>query len=204
MRNIVSLTSAAFLAISLLVLPVAAEVLSSPYLVLENTGNKLFSRIANNHQEIEKFPDVLRVIVEEELMPAIDYKYAAYRMLGKHLSKTTKEQRAQFVESIKHYLIRTYANALTQYKDQKVHFEKAKPINGRSIVAIKTVIIDEQRPDINLTFKMRKNKKTSQWKAFDLVVEGISLLDSKQAELSRRIAKHGVEQVAVELASISK
>jgi hypothetical protein len=30
------------------------------------------------------------------------------------------------------------------------------------------------------------------------------LLDSKQAELSRRIAKHGVEQVAVELASISK
>lgn len=204
MRNIVSLTSAALLAISLLVLPVAAEGISSPYLVLESTGNKLFNRIASNHQEIEKFPDVLRVIVEEELMPAIDYKYAAYRMLGKHLSKTTKEQRAQFVESIKHYLIRTYANALTQYKDQTVLFEKVKPTNGRSIIAIKTVIIDEQRPDINLTFKMRKNKKTSQWKAFDLVVEGISLLDSKQAELSRRIAKHGVEQVAVELASISK
>lgn len=204
MRKLVSLASAAFLAISLLVLPVAAEVLSSPYLVLESTGNKLFSRIARNHKEIEKFPDVLRVIVKEELMPSIDYKYAAYRILGKQLSKTTKDQRDQFVESVRHYLIRTYANALTQYNNQKVIFEQDKPTNGRSIVTVKTVIVDDSRPDIKLMFKMRKNKKTKQWKAFDLVVEGISLLDSKQAELSRRIAKHGVEQVALELASIAK
>ena len=204
MRKLVSLASAAFLAISLLVLPVAAEVLSSPYLVLESTGNKLFSRIARNHKEIEKFPDVLRVIVKEELMPSIDYKYAAYRILGKQLSKTTKDQRDQFVESVRHYLIRTYANALTQYNNQKVVFEQDKPTNGRSIVTVETVIVDDSRPDIKLMFKMRKNKKTKQWKAFDLVVEGISLLDSKQAELSRRIAKHGVEQVALELASIAK
>lgn len=37
-----------------------------------------------------------------------------------------------------------------------------------------------------------------------MVVEGISLLSSKEAELGNRIAKQGIEQVSVELASIAE
>lgn len=51
---------------------------------------------------------------------------------------------------------------------------------------------------------MHKNKKAGEWKTFDMVVESISLLSSKKAELSKRIAKQGVEQVSIELASIAK
>ena len=176
----------------------------SPYIVLENTGNQLFARISSSQSEINKFPEYMRVIIEEELMPSIDYKYAAYKILGKHLSKTTKDQRAAFVESVRSYLIRTYATALTQYKNQHVIFETQKPTNGKRIVAINTKIIDNDRPDIDLVFKMRQNKKTKQWKAFDMVVEGISLLSSKQAEISSRITKQGIDQVTIELASIAK
>jgi len=176
----------------------------SPYEVLENVGNQLFSRIASNQQEIKKFPAFMRVIIEEELMPSIDYKYAAYKILGKHLSKISKEQRAAFVQSMRHYLIRTYATALTQYKNQQVIFEPTRPTKGKRIVSVNTKIIDGNRPDIDIVFKMRQNKKTKQWKAFDMVVEGISLLSSKKAELSSRIAKQGIEQVTLELAAVSK
>jgi phospholipid transport system substrate-binding protein len=176
----------------------------SPYKVIETVGNNLFSRIAENQQEIEKFPGLMRDIVDQELMPFIDYKYAAYRILGKNLRKTTKEQRAMFVTSMRSYLIRTYANALTQYKNQQVIFEREREIKGRKIVSVNTKIIDTNRPTINIAFKMRQNKKTKQWKAYDMVVEGISLLSSKQAELSQRITKQGVEHVSLELASIAK
>ncbi len=57
---------------------------------------------------------------------------------------------------------------------------------------------------INVVFKMRQNKKTGQWKAFDMVVEGISLLSSKKAELGKRIAKQGGEQVSIELTALVK
>lgn len=177
---------------------------ASPYNVLEGIGNKLFSRIAANQQEIKKFPQLMQVIVEEELMPSIDYRYASYRILGKHLRKTSKDQRAKFVDSMRSNLVRTYASALMQYKNQQVVFEPEKPINGKKIVAVKTQIIDVNKPTINVVFKMRQNKKTGQWKAFDMVVEGISLLSSKKAELSKRIAKRGVEQVTVELAALIK
>jgi phospholipid transport system substrate-binding protein len=183
----------------------SAEIEStSPYVVLKSIGTKLFSRIAANQQEIKKFPALMQVIVEEELMPSIDYRYVSYRILGKNLRNTTKEHRAKFVSSMRKYLARTYAAALMQYKNQQVIFEPKKPVKDKNIVAIKTQIIDLNRPTINVIFKMRKNKKTGEWKAFDMTVEGISLLSSKKAELSKKIAKQGVEQVAMELAAIEK
>lgn len=177
---------------------------SSPYVVLENVGNKLFNRIAANQQEITKFPSLMQNIVEEELMPSIDYKYASFRILGKHLRHTTKAQRTQFVKSMRHYLSRTYATALMQYKNQQVIFEPGKSVKGKRIVGIKMQIVELNKPTIDVIFKMRKNKKTGEWKAFDMIVEGISLLSSKEAELSQRITKQGIEQVSVELASIAK
>lgn len=201
MKNLISIFSFIF------TLFISASVLSaevSPYKVIESVGNNLFTRIANNQQEIEKFPDLMRNIVDEELMPHIDYKYAAYKILGVNLKSTSAEQRDNFVVSMRQYLIRTYANALTQYKNQKVIFEKEKSTEGKNIVSVNTQIIDGNRPTIDIAFKLRKNNKTLEWKAYDMVVEGISLLSSKQAELSRRISQEGIEQVTLELASITK
>lgn len=176
----------------------------SPYKVLATTGQGLFARIANNQQELERFPDLMRTIVEEELMPHVDYKYAAFKILGKQLKRTTKEQRAKFADSMRQYLIRTYATALKQYNNQQVVYQKPQPYKGKKIVSVDTKIVEPGRPDVTISFKMRQNRKTGQWKAFDMVVEGISLLQSKQAELSRRIQQQGLDQVTLELASIAK
>ncbi|MFT5759112.1 MAG: phospholipid transport system substrate-binding protein [Alteromonadaceae bacterium] len=177
---------------------------TSPYKVIETVGNNLFTRIAENQQEIEKFPGLMRDIVAQELMPFIDYKYAAYRILGTNLRKTTEKQRTTFVTAMHSYLIRTYANALTQYKNQEVIFEHERDVKGKKIISVNTKIIDDNRPTINIAFMMRQNQKTKQWKAYDMVIEGISLLSSKQAELSQRITKQGIERVSLELASIAK
>ena len=182
----------------------AATAPSSPYDTINSTGDKLFSRIAASQQELTKFPELMRDIVEEELMPVIDYRYASFKILGKHLKNTSKEQREKFVQSMRHYLVRTYANALNQYNDQQVIYEKGQLKADAKMASVNVTIVDGKSPDIHLTFQMRKNKKTGQWKAYDMVVEGISLLSSKRAELAGRIAKHGIDQVTVELAALSK
>jgi len=183
---------------------VANQQTLSPYQVIEQTGGKLFARISSSQQELNKFPDLMREIVEQELMPVIDYKYASYKVLGKNLKKTTKPQREKFVASMQHYLVRTYASALNQYKNQQVVYVPGKVSPNAKAASVNVKIIDSNKPTIGLTFQMRKNKKTQQWKAYDLVVEGISLLTSKQAEFNSRIAKYGIDQVTTELAALSK
>ena len=176
----------------------------SPYTVIADAGERLFSRISKDQESLKVFPELMRDIVEEELMPSIDYKYAAFKVLGKNLTKMTKEQRQKFIVSMRSYLVRTYAIALKQYKSQKVTFESMKPTNGARIIGVDTIISDVNAPEIHITFQMRQNKKTQKWKAYDMIIEGISLLSTKQAEISKRIKKNGVDQVTLELASFSK
>ncbi|WP_164718221.1 ABC transporter substrate-binding protein [Colwellia sp. Arc7-635] len=177
----------------------------SPYQVIEVAGNNLFARIASNQEALEKFPDLMRDIVEEELMPSVDYQYAAFKILGKHLQKTTPEQRVKFINAMRSYLVRTYANALTQYHNQKVVFEpETKLKDNVKSASVDVKIVDAGKPDIKITFQMRKDSRSQEWKAYDMIVEGISLISTKQSEFNRRISDLGLDQVTIELASISK
>ena len=58
----------------------AFSIENSPYAVIADTGERLFSRISKNQESLKVFPDLMRDIVEEELMPSIDYKYAAFKV----------------------------------------------------------------------------------------------------------------------------
>ena len=144
----------------------------------------------------------MKDIINEELMPSIDHRYAAFKILGKHLKQTSKDQRLQFTESMRHYLAQSYASVLVNYNNQQVLFETEKPLNGKKIVAIKSRIIEMNKPDINATFKMRMNKESGEWKVYDMIVEGISLLSSKKSEIGKRISKHGIDQVSLELSYV--
>jgi phospholipid transport system substrate-binding protein len=57
------------------------------------------------------------------------------------------------------------------------------------------VVKEPGRPNINLAFKLRKNKNTNEWRAYDMVAEGISLLSSKQSEFQSILRKDGIQKV---------
>ena len=89
----------------------------------------------------------------------------------------------------------SYAQVFTLYDNQAVEFSPEKSYEGKRIVAVNTRIIMPGRANINVAFKVRLNKKTKEWQAFDMVAEGISLLDSKQAELGSIIRQKGLPYV---------
>ena len=166
---------------------------TDPFKLVQVVAHDLFERIAKEQGEISKDPELLRTVVAEQLAPYINHPYAAAKVLGTHYKKATAEQRKAFFEAFRQYLIATYAGILTLYKDQKVVFEPASPIKGK-IVQVKVRVLDEGRPDIEIGFKLRKNKK-GEWSAFDMVAEGISVLKSKQSELQGIIRQQGVPSV---------
>ncbi len=166
-----------------------------PYLMIKVVAGKTFKRFADEQQAIQANPNILKNIIREELMPYINYKYAAFKVIGKHLSKTSAQERKDFVPVFREYLITSYAQVFTLYKKQPVEFAPAKNFTGKIIIAVDTRIIMAGRDDIDVSFKVRKNKKTGEWKAFDMIAEGVSLLDSKQAEFAGIIRQKGLVYV---------
>lgn len=165
-----------------------------PYAMVKSVANKTFDRFYQDKALIDADADHLKVIVREELMPYIDYKYASYKVLGQYLKESTEDQRNRFVDAFEGYLVSTYAQAFTEYTNQKVEFSPGSDFSNEKIVDVNVQIIEAGRPPIKLLFKVRRLKDDS-WKAFDLVAEGVSLLSSKQSEISNLIRQQGIDAV---------
>lgn len=166
-----------------------------PYQMIRSVADITFKRFANEQQSIRQNPEQLKTIVREELMPYVDYTYAAYKVIGTHFKKTNKADRAAFARIFREYLITSYAQVFTLYKNQQVEFLPAKDFSKERVVSVKTSIIELGRGPINISFRVRKNKKTNEWKAYDMVAEGVSLLDSKKSELGSLIRQKGLPYV---------
>ncbi|MGF1758488.1 phospholipid-binding protein MlaC [Photobacterium sagamiensis] len=169
---------------------------TEPYRMIQKVSQVTFDRLKSEQTVIQGNPDYLRTVVEDELLPYINTRYAAYKVLGPQLKKTTKEQRNEFVDAFSHYLVASYAQVLTQYTNQDIKVEPPKAIPAdRTIVSVRVEILDKQRPPIRLDFKLRKNKKTQEWQCFDMIAEGVSMISTKQSEWSGQLRTQGVDVV---------
>lgn len=177
---------------------------TNPYEMVKAAANKTFNRFANEEQAIKKNPNLLKDIVREELMPYVNYKYSALKVIGQYTKKAKKADVRAFFPVFREYLVTSYAQVFTLYDNQAVEFLPGKSIKGKRIVAVNTRIIMPGRDNIDVAFKVRLNKKTKQWQAFDMVAEGVSLLDAKQAELGSIIRQKGLPYVTELLKKKSK
>lgn len=167
----------------------------NPYQILQDVAVKTFERIKTQQELIKTDPEILKLIVEEELLPYTDYKFAGAKVLGKHFKSVPREKIPVFFEEFRKYLIATYAGALALYEDQEVQFEPAKSFKGKKAITVRAVIKDEGRPDIKIAFKVRRSSKTKEWRAYDMVAEGISMLSSKRSEFESVLRQDGIDKV---------
>ena len=167
----------------------------NPYKLLEDVATETFARIKNEHSEIQKNPEILRDIIEQDLLPHVDYNFAALKVVGKHFRTVPKDKIPEFIQVFRQYLITTYALALTYYNGQEVVFQPMRDTPDDNTATVRAVVKEPGRPDIKISFKLRKNTKTNEWKAYDMVAEGISLLSSKQSEFESILRQDGIQKV---------
>ncbi len=184
----------------------AAEIdVTNPYKMMNGVAQQSFDRLKAEKDNIAKDPNLLKQLVEQELMPHVNYQYAALKLLGPNLRGANKAEVHQFIDAFRGYLVTSYAQVLTQYTDQKVQFESEKSVaEGQNIVSIRVEILDNSRPNIKLDFTLIQNKKTGEWQAYDMVAEGISLLSSKQSEWNTKIRQQGIAAVSKELTELAQ
>ena len=169
--------------------------MKDPNQVIRSVSVHTLTRITEEKSHLESDPSYIKTVIEEELIPYFDYKYAAYKVMGTSLNKTSKEQRDNFVDAFKSYLVNTYGHILFEYKQQKFEVLDTSHFKDKKIISIAVRVRDESNQVTQLAFKLRKNKKTSEWKVFDVIAEGVSMLNTKQSELGELIRKNGIDNV---------
>ncbi len=178
---------------------------TSPYVLMQQTADKLFSDIKANQGKIKSNPEYLRTIVRNDLMPHVHVKYAGQLVLGKSLSSANEAQREKFFDAFGQFIEQSYAQVLTQYSDQRVEIESEKPTDGKSIVTIRVNVISANNtPPIKLDFKWRKNSRTGEWQAYDMAAENVSMVATKQNEWSSILRQQGIDTLTAQVAQSAK
>ena len=173
---------------------------TSPYVLMQQASDKLFADIKNNQAKIKKDPNYLRTIVRNDLLPYVQVNYAGSLVLGSHFKSTTPEQREKFFKAFSDFIEQAYAQVLTAYTDQNIQIEPAKEVGNKNLVSIRVNIMQNggQAP-IKLDFKWRKNSKTGEWQAYDMVAEGVSMVVTKQNEWSGILRQQGIEALTAQI-----
>ena len=187
-------------AVTALFVTQTARAETSPYVLMQQASDKLFADIKSNQATIKKDPNYLRTIVRNDLLPYVQVNYAGSLVLGSHFKSTTPEQREKFFKAFSDFIEQAYAQVLTAYTDQNIQIEPAKEVGDKNLISIRVNIMQNggQAP-IKLDFKWRKNSKTGEWQAYDMVAEGVSMVVTKQNEWSGILRQQGIDALTAQI-----
>lgn len=178
---------------------------TNPYKLMDEAAQKTFDRLKNEQPQIRANPDYLRTIVDQELLPYVQVKYAGALVLGQYYKSATPAQRDAYFAAFREYLKQAYGQALAMYHGQTYQIAPEQPLGDKTIVPIRVTIIDpNSSPPVRLDFQWRKNSQTGNWQAYDMIAEGVSMITTKQNEWGTLLRTKGIDGLTAQLKSISQ
>lgn len=141
-------------------------------------------------------------LAEEKIIPNFDFEQVSRLVLGKAWRSATEEQKTNFKFEFKTLLLRTYAVALSKYKDQKINFKPTRMDPADTKVTVKTEIIQDGAQPIAVDYSLAKGD--SGWKVFDIVIENVSLVTNYRSQFATEIKQNGIESLIKKLAEKNK
>ena len=173
---------------------------TNPYSVMNEAANKTFTRLKNEQPKIKQDPNYLRQVVRDELLPYVQIKYAGALVLGRYYQQATPAQREAYFAAFSDYLQQAYGQALAMYNGQNYTVQPEQSYADKDIIAIRVTITDPNgRPPVRLDFQWRKNSRTGEWQAYDMIAEGVSMISTKQNEWADILRQKGIDGLTARL-----
>jgi len=132
----------------------------------------------------------ITALVDAKVMPSVNFEVATRSAVGPQWRSATPEQRSKLQVEFKTLLLRLYAGALTQLKDQTVEVTKMLPVQGSSQVVVQTEVRGQGEP-IKLDYRLDKSAEA--WKIIDVNVGGIWLVQNYRSQFAGELTKGGID-----------
>jgi phospholipid transport system substrate-binding protein len=171
----------------------AAVDTSGPSELIESAANIMLSGIDTRRAEFRQDPTGLYKLVEDTLLPHFDTPYAAQLVLGKNWRNATPEQRKRFVDAFYKSLLYTYGDALVDFTADRLRVLPTKVAPEDTRATVRTEITRSNGTKVAVYYTLRKSNEA--WKAWDVVIDGISYVKSYREDYGAQVDQMGIEAV---------
>jgi phospholipid transport system substrate-binding protein len=173
-----------------------------PQELVENSAKKMLQEVDANRAVYAKDSAKLDALVANVLLPNFDSEYAARLVLGQTWRTATPEQRKRFVDAFYHSLLRNYGAALIDFTADRFVILPYKGEPGDTTATVRTEVKRATGDKVPVNFSLRKTDMG--WKAWDVVIEGISYVKSFRTDFSSEIQQKGLDEVIKRLETDGK
>ncbi|HEY2781836.1 MAG TPA: ABC transporter substrate-binding protein [Steroidobacteraceae bacterium] len=173
--------------------PVANASALTPQQLVENSAKRMLQELDANRAMYRSNPAKLDALVGNVLLPNFDTEYAARLVLGQSWRTATPEQRKRFVDAFYHSLLRNYGAALIDFTADRFVVLPYKGDPGDTTATVRTEVKKSSGDKVPVNFSLRKTPDG--WKAWDVVIEGISYVKSFRTDFASEIQQKGLDDV---------
>lgn len=174
----------------------------APDVLVKNTATDVLN-IIKQDKDIQS-GDMRKItsLAEEKILPHFDFERMSRMVLGKHWNRASKEQQEQFVSEFRSLLIRTYASALTKYRNQVIEYKPLRAQPTDTEVTVKTQIVQPGAQPLPIDYSLVKRE--TGWKVYDVAIEGVSLVTNYRGQFSTEVKQSGMDGLIQRLADKNK
>lgn len=178
----------------------AASEDSAPVLLLKSLADQMISGLKAHQATLKSNPALVYQLANKVVVPRADLDEMSRRVLPAYTwQAATSAEKAQFKKQFTATLIRTYASAIAEYKDETVRFFPVRGSLDGENVKVNSQIIRSDGPPISVSYTLIN--KGANWKLVDMTVEGISMLQSFRSQFADRLNSENISDLIRELSS---
>lgn len=130
-------------------------------------------------------------LVESKVLPHFNFQRMTALAVGRDWRQATPAQQKALADEFRTLLVRTYSNALTAYKSQSIDFKPLKAAPSDTEVTVRTEIRQPGAKPISLDYALEKS--SGDWKVFDVIVAGVSLVTSYRDQFTQEVHNGGID-----------
>ncbi len=169
-------------------------VLTFPFNVLAGTPmetvktevNKVLAILSNPSLKGEAGREVKREKIEAAASELFDFVELSRRSLGFYWNRFKPEEQKEFVGLFTEILEDAYVDKITAYTNEKIDFIREVPLS-EDIVEVQSVVA-AKTGDIPIYYRVIN--KEGQWKVYDVVIEGVSLIENYRSQFRAILANN--------------
>jgi len=141
-------------------------------------------------------------LVDKKVLPHFNFTHMTALAVGKDWRKASPQQQQQLAGEFKTMLVRTYSNALTGYKNQKIVYKPFKMNAGDTDVLVRTEVVQPGSKPVQLDYSLEKLE--AGWKVYDMTVAGISLVTNYRDQFAQEVRSGGIDGLIAAIAAKNK
>ena len=156
------------------------------------------SLLVNKYKDRFETDEVfLRDKMNSSVMPKLDIKLMSKIILGKKIwTEMSESHKDDFVEAFQYRMTSTYMKSITAFDGEKVVFLPYEPGKRENIAYVKSKYLI---PGGDIAVDYRLIKKSEEWKVYDIIFDGISLMKNYRADFREHVSQNGIESLITSL-----